>query len=278
MRIERAKPLLGTIVSIRADFDDPAPAEAAVRSAFAEIAAVHGLMSFHEPGSDLSRIHAAPTGGWVGVDARTAEVLAFVVRLAEDSGGVFDPVAAARTAVAGGALPRPAAGLEATPGGTWRDLELDGDGVRLGRPGWIDLGGVAKGYAVDRAAELLMAAGVRQATVNAGGDLRVCGPDAEQVRLRAPGGEAMVEIRGGALASSGWAPGELLSIHLDPRTGRAVDRRRFVAVTAADCITADALTKVALASGERAGPLLALRGADAHLFDGREWSRVARAA
>ena len=268
VRIERAKPLLGTIVSIRAEFEDGDRGEAAVRAAFAEIAELHQLMSFHSPESDLSRIARGAAAGPVRVDPRTAEVLAFALALSEESAGVFDPVAAARAAVDGGALPRLEAAPKADPAARWSDVELDGETVSLRRQAWIDLGGVAKGYAVDRAVAQLSAGGARQAIVSAGGDLRASGPEPEAVQLRAPGpDEALIELQDAALASSGWAMGGVDTIHLDAACRRMVQAQCFAAVIAEDCMTADALTKVVLARGEAAGPLLCARKAQAHLFD-----------
>ena len=276
VRIERAKPLLGTIVSIRADFDDGGAGEAAVRAAFADIAKLHQLMSFQSPDSDLSRIGREGVAGPVRIDGRTAEVLAFALDLATVSGGVFDPVTAARTAVDRGVLPRPEAARQAAPDSRWSDVELRGDQVRLRRPAWIDLGGVAKGYAVDRAISLLAAGGARQGSVNAGGDLRVFGPEAETVRLRAPGpDEALIELQEAALASSGWAGEGAGALHLDGDSGRIVHPQRFASVIARDCMTADALSKVVLARGEAAEPLLCARQAQAHLFDpASSWRRL----
>ncbi len=239
-----------------------------MQAAFDEIAELHLLMSFQSPDSDLTRIarHAAEHS--VTVDFRTTEVLAFSVGMAEASGGAFDPVAAARAAVAAGVLPRPDRAPEADPEASWRDLALDGDRVRLKRPGWIDLGGVAKGYAVDRAVASLGRAGARQVTVNAGGDLRVLGSETQTVRLRAPGPEeALIELQDAAVASSGWTGAGVDTIHVDALSGGLAPSLRFVAVTAGDCMTADALTKVVLARGEASEALLRERQAQAHLFD-----------
>ena len=269
VRIERARPLLGTIVSVRAEFDDGRDGEAAVQAAFDEIAELHSLMSVHSPDSDLARIARHASEHPVTVDFRTMAVLTFSVRMAEASGGAFDPVAAASAAVAAGVLPRPDGAPQADPAASWRDLEFDDDRVRLKRPGWVDLGGVAKGYAVDRAVESLGRAGARQATVNAGGDLRAHGPETQTVRLRAPGPEeALIELQDAAVASSGWTVAGMDTIHLDPLTRRLAPAHRFVAVTAGDCMTADALTKVVLARGDASEALLRERHAQAHVFDG----------
>ena len=280
VRIERAKPLLGTIVSIRAEFEDGQSGEAALRAAFAEVAEVHRLMSFQSPESDLSRIAREGGVGPVRVNARTAEVLAFALALAAQSGGVFDPVAAARAAVDQGALPCPDGAPQADPDSRWSDVGLEGDRVRLRRPAWVDLGGVAKGYAVDRAMTRLADGGALRASVNAGGDLRVFGPEPEPVRLRAPGPDvALIELQGAAVASSGAGIEGAGGIHLDGASGRTVHAQRFTAVIAQDCMTADALTKVVLARGEAAESLLCARQAQAHLFEpALGWRRLGNRA
>ena len=74
--LERARPLLGTTVSIRVTTDgDEQAAHRAIDAAFAAVARVHALMSFHEPQSDLSRLHRERCGHWVDVDVHTMAVL-----------------------------------------------------------------------------------------------------------------------------------------------------------------------------------------------------------
>jgi thiamine biosynthesis lipoprotein len=277
MRRERAKPLLGTIVSIRACFDDGADADAAIDDAFAEVAAVHRLMSFHEADSDVSRLNREAVFAPVAVDPRTFEVLAWADSLAWASDGAFD-VTAAGLLVEQGALPRPPSPFAPSPEANWRDMELTPERctVRFRRPLWLDLGGVAKGYAVDRAAALLNARGARRQVVNAGGDLAAFGPEPEPVLLRG-GDAAVIELQDGALASSGGEPDPVRApgLHLDPRRRRRVGDGRFVAVAAETCMAADALTKVVMAEGEAAGPLLAGLGASAHLHDpGGPWRTI----
>jgi thiamine biosynthesis lipoprotein len=271
MPIRRARPLLGTFVEISVQGLMRTRAEDATGRAFAEIAAVHRLMSFHEAGSDLDRLHRARIGARVAVDARTHEVLAWCARIAAASAGRFDPTVAARQ-VAHGLLPRPASPWTPQARADWRDIELpDSKHVRLARPLWIDLGGIAKGYAVDRALDILVDAGATQVCVNAGGDLRVAGARSEIVHLRIPAGilaAPACEIHDGALATSGTlrpsthcAPG-LQVPPIDGRRRRAFARPRIVAVAADRCIVADALTKVVMAGdGRVAQRVLAAFGA-----------------
>ncbi len=244
--VERARALLGTVVSVRAVAALPVTAQAAIEAAFAEIADIHRLMSFQDPDSDLSRLHRQPAGQPVRVDSRTAEVLAFAIHLAERSDGVFDPTVGAAV-VAADALPRPR-GVQAMPDADWREVRIEGRQVTLRRPVWLDLGGVAKGYAVDRALARMRAVGAAQGLVNAGGDLAVFGGPPEPVRLRAgdPAQAAVVMLEDGAMASSGGDPGSH-TIHLDGRSRRVSPQDRFACVLARTCMAADALTKVALA-------------------------------
>lgn len=261
---ERARPLLGTLVSIRAE-GEAADLPAAVDAAFVRIAEVHRLMSFHEPASDLSRINRDAARIPVHVDPRTAAVVRFALAMAKASHGAFDPTVAP-AAVAAGTLPRPAGAPDPDPAGGWRDVDVDGDSVVSARPVWLDLGGVAKGYAVDQAIACLQQAGVRQGCVDAGGDLRVFGPETLAVALRSADRDqiGVVELRDAAVASSA---GGAMAAHFDGRTRRRLPDGRFASVVAADCMTADALTKVALVLGGACGALMSRHAARAHLFD-----------
>lgn len=260
----RARPWLGTLVEIRAAAAGEVRARRALESAFAEVEAVHRRMSFHERDSDLSMLHAAPVGTAVGVDPRTVAVLRFALELAERSDGCFDPSIAGNL-VAHGFLPPPRSPFVPDAQASWRDVEvLDDKRVRLRRPLWLDLGGIAKGYAVDRAVAALLAAGAEQVCVNAGGDVRVAGPREEVVHLRGADGASVagaVAIRDAALASSAgaatrrWHDGRWTGAHLDGRSGKPVGQFQSVSMLASTCLAADALTKVAFA----ASPVLARR-------------------
>src|SRR3569623_102295 len=122
MRRERAKPLLGTLVSIRAGFGGAQDADAAIAEAFAEAAIVHRLMSFHDADSDVSRLNREALFGPVFVDPMTFEVLSFAQSLAWASDGAFD-ITAGALAVEAGALPRPSSPFTPEPQADWRDIE-----------------------------------------------------------------------------------------------------------------------------------------------------------
>ena len=205
--VRRARPLLGTLVEIRASAG--AEAERAIGQAFAAIERVHRTMSAQESTSDIARLRA---GRRSSLDPWTRRVLdrAEEIRLATD--GLFDCAAC--------------------------DYALDG---------------IAKGFAVDRAIEKLQSAGIRSAVVNAGGDLRVFGEAFERVHVRAPQRPDRLiyigELRDAAVATSA---AELL---VDPRRRRRAARAAGATVIAADCMTADALTKPCLLEPESAPQL-----------------------
>lgn len=250
---------------------------------FAAIAAIHRLMSFHESASDVSRLNRGAAARAVRVHPDTLAVLRRALEIAAASDGAFDPTVGGAL-VAWGYLPRPDTGTPPDRRASWRDIELLAGGrVRFHRPLWIDLGGIAKGYAVDRAMALAGRGARVQCCVNAGGDLRVRGPRAERVLLRvAPHGGMVpvVEIENASLASSSGREHRkrrgavLVGPHVDRRRGRAMGTRSFVSVIAPACIDADALTKVVLALGRRSDAVLRRFGATAYLHDGRHGWRT----
>jgi thiamine biosynthesis lipoprotein len=133
----------------------------------------------------------------------------------------------------------------------------------------VDLGGIAKGFAVDRAVETLKKNKVANGVINAGGDIRVFGSIERTIHLRDPVSPTQVSgvlrVRDRAIATSAtyFAPGELI----DGQTRRTMTDRVSVTVAARDCITADALTKVVFALREKAASLLARHRADALLLE-----------
>ncbi len=277
---ERAQPWLGTLVSIRVEGLAPTEAYAAIDAAFREIASVHLLMSFHDPESDVSRLNREAASRPVKVHPWTYRVLEVAQRFSLLSEGCFD-VSVGAELVEWGLLPRPH-GARLTSQGSWRDIELiEEDRVTFHRPLLIDLGGIAKGFAVDRAMERLCDFGASCTVVNAGGDIRVEGGKAELVRLGAATEELaapVLELANGSVASSSGAlnqrphRGLFCGPHVDGTTRAPAPVDRFVCVAAGECMVADALTKIVMAKGAVGEPLLRQFGASAYIMDpDNEW-------
>jgi FAD:protein FMN transferase len=264
--MRRARPLLGTFVEISVGEASVPDADAAVDAAFAGVAEVHRLMSFHEPGSDVARLNREACEHAVAVHPWTFEVLEAALDLNRRSAGAFD-VTVAPVLEQLGLLPcheRPstahAAGCEA--------IELLPDRrVRFREPGVrIDLGGIAKGFAVDRAVDVLRARDARCGLVNAGGDLAAFGPHPHTVHIRDPRDPShllcAIAVRDEALATSGARFDPLLSDEpadlavIDPHTGAPTQAVRGATVRAQTCMIADALTKVVMVAHANAPALL----------------------
>ena len=268
--LRRARPLLGTIVEIGVDArrgeqrggeqrggehrHRDAQLHAAIDAAFAGIERVHALMSLHAPDSELSRVNRDAARQAQSVDPHTYAVFEAALHMAAVSGGAFDPCIAPRLE-AWGLLPRTDA--PADPAGNWRDIELlPGKRIRYAKPLRVDLGGIAKGYAVDVAVRSLQLSGIENIAVNAGGDLRVVGPHSQIVKLRHPSAplhsahavtlcDAALATSAGYFSRRAGTIGEVSAL-VNPHDGRPYLGGHSISVRAADCMTADALTKVVM--------------------------------
>jgi thiamine biosynthesis lipoprotein len=194
-------------------------------------------------------------------------VLGTALRAARATDGLFDPMLGGRMIELG--YDRTYEELRPHPGdvvlpewraGAWRSIVMDPEAgtVQLPVGHRIDLGGIAKGMAVDAALESLVAEGAPYAAVNAGGDLAVAGlpPDEESwsVAIEGPS-ETVVSIRRGALATSSvlgrrWRANGTERHHLlDPRTGMPSTGPIVQAsVAAATCVQAEIAAKMAVLS------------------------------
>ena len=264
----RARPLLGTFVVIATGEAASPGLDAVLDAAFDAVATVHSLMSFHEPSSDVSRLNREAGRGAVVVHDWTFEVLQAALDLDGRSGGVFD-IAIAPALQRLGRLPVHA-GQPQPDAGTGKAggfLLLDGNRVRFSGPEVsVDLGGIAKGYAVDRALAQLRRAGLASAHVNAGGDQAVFGGEPSEVHIRDPRqpGRLMTSIAlyNGAVASSGGSFDPVTSAHpgdsavIDPTTGQSGNAIAGASVCAPTCMIADALTKVVMLMGQKSTGLI----------------------
>ncbi len=257
----RAQLWLGTIVEITASGAPAKTIERGMCAAFAAVAEVHRLLSFHDPASELSRLNREAATRAIAVHPWTWRVLRLADRIAKKSAGIFDPTIAPRL-TALNFLPRPVPSL-AKPRARWSDVRLGpARRVRFACPLWLDFGGIAKGFAVDRAIEALRDAGIPEGLVNAGGDLRAFGPRAWPIHLRAPDApghsDVVVDLHEAALATSAlyFSKRDRATPLLHGCTRRCCTAERSVTVLARDCATADALTKVVFANPRASAKIL----------------------
>jgi thiamine biosynthesis lipoprotein len=272
-RFRRARPLLGTFVEIEVAGAAEASMAAAVEAAFEAIADVHRLMSFHEADSDVRRLNREAALRPTVVHAWTFRVLEVAVELNRRSNGTFD-IALAPVLQRLGMLPQTArdgrtGALAAASGAGSRDaIELlDGHAVRFHRVDVaVDLGGIAKGFAVDRALEVLRRFDIPCGIVNAGGDLATFGKNPHTIDIRDPRNPGRiicsVEIANQALASSARRFDPLHGLDttssavIDPVSLEPAHAADGVGVRAPSCMIADALTKLVMICGTGAGELL----------------------
>jgi FAD:protein FMN transferase len=273
--LRRARPLLGTLVEITARGDCEIELTGALNGAFAAVARVHQLMSFHEPCSDVGRVNRLAHRVAVRVHPWTWNVLQTAQRLSRCTAGAFD-ITVGSELVRLGYLPS-SAPIVLDRDACWRDvLLLPGRRVRFLRRLLIDLGGIAKGFAVDRAVDWLRAHGACAGLVNAGGDLRGFGPVAWRVHLRHPAEPARLvpfaDLVGGALATSAGyftqraQRGKTVTSVVDGVRRTAANVSFSASVAAANCTLADALTKLVLLQGPRARGLVRRLGGRAFIL------------
>jgi FAD:protein FMN transferase len=244
---------------------------AAVRSAFDWFARVEAACSRFDPASEVCGL-LGRVGEPVRVSAVLLECVAVALELAEATGGAFDPAVGHLLEARGfdrhyrtGLTFR--SGIEPCARPSFRDVELDRDAgtITLHRPLLLDLGAIAKGLAVDLAAEQLarLAPGV---AVDAGGDCLVRGSTTTgrpwRVGIQHPRESerllTVVEVPAGAVCTSGGyarrGHGPLHAQHLiDARSGRAVAGIASATVVAPTALAADALATAALLLGPTGG-------------------------
>lgn len=265
---------MGTIAEFVVAHRDPRQAQAAMDKAVEALSFVDTTMSRFKPSSDVGRANLRASHAPVAVCGETMDVLDESLRWAEDSDGVFDPClgrAIVLWDVAHRHEPPPSSDIARLANRRlYRKLDVSfhrGEHVvRFDDPDvGIDLGGIAKGYAVDRAVAALRAAGIEQALVGAGGDVYALGRspsgDPWQVGIQSPDDrDALIgslDLEDAAVATSGdyqqfFVHGHRRYHHLlDPGTGAPkATTRRSVSVIAGTCMAADAGATVAFAAAD----------------------------
>lgn len=259
--LRRAQPLLGTFVVVTVFGTNGATTHSAIDQAFDAVRRVDALMSVHRADSELSRLNSSAAERAVPVSEELFRVIAFAQNVARETDGAFDATIRPVAELWGfiwkqHRLPSEAELRQAlaTVGHQLVTLDAAQRTVQFKQPGVsIDLGGIAKGYAVDCAIEALRQHGISNAMVRAGGDLCVMGsPPGERswkVQLEDParsGQRVLLPLRDAAISTAGnyenffVVDGRRYSHILNPRTGMPVEGIAACSVVAATCLESDA--------------------------------------
>ncbi len=269
---EREAAIMGTRIAVEVWHEDAGRAEAAIDAVIAEMHRIDELMSHYKPESQLSRINRDAATAPVKVDAELAGLIARALEFSELSGGAFDI-----TYASVGYLydyrerrhPSEAQIQAALPAINWRHVVVDREAstVHFLMPGVrIDLGGIAKGYAVDSAVQILRDHGIRNGTVTAGGDSRILGDRRGRpwvVGIRHPDDPnrviARIPLEDAAISTSGdyeryFDEGGVRYHHIiDPRTGKSPVGVRSVTVIGPNATLTEGLTKSVFVMGPERG-------------------------
>jgi thiamine biosynthesis lipoprotein len=277
----REEAIMGTRCAVEFWTDDDVSGAALAERAFAEMRRIDALMSTYKPASELSLVNARAAAGPVKISRELYRLIETSLDYSLLTDGAFDITYAsvgylydyrARRHPGRVAIARALAGVN------YRHVILDSGAstIRFARPGVrVDLGGIAKGHAVDRALAVLQSAGVSRAMVNAGGDTRIVGDRFGKpwmIGIRDPNRRERVILRmplsDAALSTSGdyeryFEEGGVRYHHIvDPKTGDSARKLRSATVIAATATRSDALSTSVFVMGADAGLALIDRLAD----------------
>ena len=279
---------MGTSVRVELWHEDATVARAAMGAVMDEMNRIDTTMSPFKPDSELSRINRDAANKPVPISQEMFGLITRSIEFSKLSGGAFDI-----TFSSVGYLydyrknvkPTDEQIAEALPGINYRHLRLDpkAQTIRYARPGVrIDLGGIAKGYAVDNCIAILRSRGIRNAIVTAGGDTRLLGDRRGRpwnVGIRDPRrrGEvvALLPLENVAISTSGdyerYFEEDGVRHHhiINPKTGKSATGVRSVTVIGPDGVTTEGLTKSVFVKGPKEGMRLieSLTGVDAIVID-----------
>jgi len=274
--LDRHEAIMGTNIDVEIWHDDSIKGEAALDAVMDEMRRIDTLMSHYKPESELSQINARGAREAVVVDKELFDLIKLSLHFSEITNGAFDI-----TYASVGYLynyrkhikPSEDEIEKALPGVNYRHLLLDekAHSVKFAQDGMrIDLGGIAKGYAVDRGIGILQARGVQHAVVTAGGDTRIIGDRMGRpwiVGIRHPDDKSKTVLRlplvDTAMSTSGDyeryfdEDGKRYHHIIDPHTGHSASKVRSATILGPTAVQTDGLSKTAFVLGaERAKEII----------------------
>jgi thiamine biosynthesis lipoprotein len=266
--MERTEAIMGTRCYVQLWADDPDKGNAALDAVMDELRRIDNLMSHYKPESQLSQINAHANQEPVQVDKELFDLIKLSTHYSEITEGAFDITYASVGYLYNYPLhirPNEAQIQAALPAVNWRNLIFDEQNhtIRFGHPGMrIDLGGIGKGYAADRGAEILKARGISNAIVTAGGDTRILGDRRGRpwlVAIRHPDNPAKVVTRipleDCGVSTSGdyerFFDEDGVRYHhiIDPHTGHSASKVRSATIIAPTATQTDGMSKTAFVLG-----------------------------
>lgn len=265
-------PIMGTLITVELWHADAAQGQALTAAVMDEMHRIDNLMSSWKPDSELSRVNARAAQGPVTVSRELLGLVSSALAFSVVTGGAFDITYASAGRYydyRNGIKPTAAQLEQALPAIDYRHVRVDtaDSTIVFTHPGvHIDLGGIAKGYAVDRSIAILHQAGVGNALVSAGGDTRVIGERwgrAWKVGIRDPrkrdGVVTMIPLKDLAISTSGdyerYFEEDGVRYHhiLNPGTGQSTSAVHSASIIGSNATTTDALSTSIFVMGVEKG-------------------------
>jgi thiamine biosynthesis lipoprotein len=264
---------MGTVIEITLIGDDEETANKAALQAFQEIKRIETIMSPWIDSSDVTQINRSAGKEWVKISPETIQVVKKAREISEFSEGGFDITVGPLSELWRKARENKAPPSKEDVKGkldlvNFKNMEVDKEGkVFLKKKGMaVDLGGIAKGYDVDRAFDVLRSLGYKNLIVNAGGDLRVGGlknnqPWSTGIQNPREPKKILTRISVSDMAVTTSGDYEKFFIHqgkryhhiFDPRDGFPTEGCQSVTIVTKDCMTADALATAVFVLGPEKG-------------------------
>ena len=286
--LNREEAIMGTAVRAEVWHENRAAREAAIAAVMEEMRRIDATMSPYKPESDLSHINQRAASEPVKISPEMYGLIARSLEVSKLTEGAFDITFSSVGYMYDyrkGVAPSDVEITKALPGINYRHVLLDPktSTIRFARAGVrIDLGGIAKGHAVDRCIDILKHRGITSALVSAGGDTRVLGDHHGRpwmVAIRDPrrrdGMVAVLPLADTAISTSGdyeryfEAGGKRYHHILNPKTGKSATGVRSVSIIASDATTTDGLSTSVFVMGRARGMALVerLKNVDAIIVD-----------
>jgi FAD:protein FMN transferase len=266
--MQRTEAIMGTRCYVELWANDSATGDDAINAVMAELRRIDNLMSHYKPESQLSQINQYANERPVQVDKELFDLIKLSTHYSQITEGAFDITYASVGYLYNYPLhirPTEQQIKQALPAVNWRNLLFDEEHltVRFGHPGMrIDLGGIGKGYAVDRGIEVLKTRGITRALVTAGGDSRIIGDRMGRpwlVAIRHPDNPNKVVTRiplaDSAVSTSGdyerFFDEDGVRYHhiIDPHTGHSASKVRSATIIGPTATQTDGMSKTAFVLG-----------------------------